>query len=78
MQYTKFSNEGKWLFILMAMHIWASLRGTLISPKKVDKTFASLNIVKANLKTLTLYGGASSKELGGGRTLRNELDDEIM
>ena len=61
MQYTKFSNEGKWLFILMAMHIWASLRGTLISP-----TFASLNIVKAHLKTLTLYGGASSKERGGG------------
>ena len=78
MQYTKFSNEGKWLFILMAMHIWASLRGTLISPKKEYKTFASLNIVKAHLNTLPLYEGASSKERDGGRTLRNELDDEIM
>ena len=48
------------------MHIWASLHGTLISHKKVDKTVASLNIVKAHLKTLTPYGGASSKQRGGG------------
>ena len=47
------------------MHIWASLHGTLISHKNVDKTFASLNIVKAHLKTLIPYGGASSKQRGG-------------
>ena len=45
------------------------MRGTLISQKKVDKTLASLNIVKGHLKTLTLYGGASSKEWGGGGEL---------
>ena len=30
---------------------------------------------KVHLKTLTPYGGASSKQRG---TLRNELDDKVM
>ena len=32
-------------------------------------------MLKAHLKTLTLYGGASKQWVGGG-TLRNELNDD--
>ena len=41
-------------------------------------------MLKAHLKTITLYGGASSKHRGGGGggggggILRNYLDDEAM
>ena len=34
-------------------------------------------MLKPHLKTLTPYGGASSKQRGGG-TIRNELDDAVM
>ena len=36
-------------------------------------------MLKAHLKTLTQYGGASSNQGGGGGgTLRNELDDKVI
>ena len=43
------------------------------SPVKIQ-----FSMLKAHLKTLTLYGCASSKQQGGGGALRNELDDEVM
>ena len=48
---------------------------------QVYETFTSSNIVKhveSSFETLTPYGGASSKQRGGGGTLRNELYDVDM